>query len=224
MMNICKKLSLGFFTLLFPFLLNAQDSSRVKSDKIFQPYPISVSVFSNASALPVNPRQIFDRIHPGITVGTSFRYNRNEKHQLAQTVKLGLFYHRFVQSAFQLYSEFAYRYELKNGLGFDGMLGAGYVHSIPATDILELNNDGVYERKPNYGKPEIMGSIAIGTGYTFNKWGRGYHPRIFVNYQFWLQTPFINQYVPVLPNTALHVGFAYPLHKYGPPIKGKLDF
>src|SRR5688572_13856857 len=109
MMNVYKKISLPIFSLLFPLLLNAQDSSKVKSAKVFQPYPLSVSVFSNASALPVNPRQIFDRVHPGITVGTSFRYNKNEKHQLAQTVKLGFFYHRFVQSAFQLYSEFAYR-------------------------------------------------------------------------------------------------------------------
>jgi hypothetical protein len=147
-------------------------------------------------------------MHPGIDIGTAFRYNRNEKHQLAQTVKLGFFYHRFVQSAIQLYSEFAYRYELKNGLGFDAMAGAGYVHSIPNTEILKLNSNGVYEKETNLGKPEIMGSFAVGAGYKFAN-----DVRVFTNYQFWLQTPFINSYVPVLPNTALHLGISCPLNK-----------
>ncbi|RYD83453.1 MAG: hypothetical protein EOP53_00810 [Sphingobacteriales bacterium] len=224
-MHICRFRSLSFAILLLPYFVNAQDSSRTKQGKIFQPYPVSVSVFSNASALPTSPGQIFEHMHPGLDIGTSFRYNRSEKHQLAQTVKLGFFYHRFVQSAVQLYSEFAYRYELKNGLGFDALAGAGYVHSIPNTEILELNDQGVYEKKTNLGKPEIMGSFAIGAGYTFNKryresiakhtWNPPRLYRIFINYQFWLQTPFINSYVPVLPNTALHLGFSYPLHKYG---------
>ncbi|MGZ5304719.1 MAG: hypothetical protein ACXWDO_11440, partial [Bacteroidia bacterium] len=67
------------------------------------------------------------------------------------------------------------------------------------------NSDGVYVRKPNYGKPEAMGSIAVGAGYKIND-----GVRIFTNYQFWLQAPFIKQYVPVLPNTALHLGISYP--------------
>ncbi len=221
-MHICKKLAAIFLSLLFPLLLSAQDTTRAKKGKIFQPYPLIVSAFSNASALPTSPGQIFEKIHPGIMVGTAFRYNKNQTHQLSQTVKLGFFHHRFVQSAVQLYSEFAYRYELKNGLGFDAMAGAGYVHSIPHTEILVLNNDGVYEKKTNLGKPEFMGSTAIGLGYTFKKnqfLRKKTHPiylahpiRIFANYQFWLQAPFIKQYVPVLPNTALHIGLAYQLN------------
>lgn len=213
-MNICKVLAV-YISLLFPVLLHAQDSTRTKRVlKIFNPHAFTFSVFSNASALPVNPRQIFAHMHPGFTIGASFRYNTSPKHQWGQTVKTGFFYHRYVQGAIQLYSEVAYRYELKNGLGFDLMGGAGYVHSIPDTEILELNSDGEYVRKPNYGKPEFMGSIAAGAGYTFNgsSHKRPAHPvRVFTYYQFWLQTPFINQYVPVLPSTALHVGISYQI-------------
>lgn len=40
--------------------------------------------------------------------------------------------------------------------------------------------------------------------------------RFFLGYQFWLQSSFVEQYVPVLPNTALHVGVSIALRTSSP--------
>jgi hypothetical protein len=173
---------------------------------------LTFDIFSNATAMPTHPGQLFNPIHPGLTVGAEFRYNHNQTNQLGQTVKVGFFHHSLVQNGIQLYSEFHYNFQSKKRLGFDAFLGGGYIHSIPDHQIFKLNN-GVYERKANWGKPEAMGTLSIGTSYLVSSRTEPgpEKARIFINYQFWLQTPFVNQYVPVLPNTALHVGIKIPL-------------
>lgn len=168
---------------------------------------LTLDLFGNATTLPTHPVQIFKPVHPGLTIGMEFPYNDNTKHRIGQTVKLGLFYHQLVQTGVQLYSELHYSYQVKGGFGLDAQAGIGYIHSIPNHQIFKLNN-GVYEKKTNLGKPEFMGSIAIGAGYYINPEKTN---RIFASYQFWLQAPFVNQYVPVLPNTALHIGYARTL-------------
>jgi hypothetical protein len=57
-----------------------------------------------------------------------------------------------------------------------------------------------------------MLSAAIAAGYDFQV--KGKMPlRLFLQYQFWMQTPFVNKYVPLLPNAALHIGGIYQLPK-----------
>jgi hypothetical protein len=175
---------------------------------------ITLDVFSNATTLPTRPGSLFKPIHPGMTLGGDFRYNKNDTNRLAQTVKLGIFHHGLVQTGIQLYSEFHYSHLFKKRLTIDAFIGGGYIHSIPDHQIFVLKN-GVYEKKANWGKPEIMGTFSVGASYITDSWKRDPRTRIFVNYQFWVQTPFVNQYVPVLPNTALHIGCAKTIHPRG---------
>jgi hypothetical protein len=89
-------------------------------------------------------------------------------------------------------------------------IGAGYLHSFPGVEFFQLK-DGVYEKKNRIGRPQLMVTSAAGISYTLHS-GK-FPPRFFLDYQFYLQMPFINQYVPLVPNTVVHAGMALPLFK-----------
>jgi hypothetical protein len=125
-----KKLYLSFaLILLFP-VLNGHSQTR--------DIPVSISVFNNATALPPGVlRSLFSApVHPGVQVGTYFPWNSGERHELFQTLKLGYFYHRYSQHGIQIFSEGGYRYHIGRGFSAGPLIGAGYLHSIPDTQIL----------------------------------------------------------------------------------------
>ena len=171
--------------------------------------PLLLSVFSTGTQLPGGGvLGVFPvPVHPGLCAGTEFRYNRHLQRQWFQTVKVAVSYHRYVQTAVELYSEAGYRQMIWRGTGAEFRLGGGYLHAIPAAEIFRLRN-GVYEKKTNFGRAQAMLSAALGLSYAppalHNKM------RFFLDYQFFLQMPFVKQYVPLLPNTALHAGVAFP--------------
>lgn len=169
--------------------------------------PLVVSVFNQATLLPGT---VFfsDPVHLGVSVGTEFRYNQSTRNEWFQTAKIAVVHHQYVQTAVQLYSEGGYRRTVWNGIGVELRLGAGYLHAISAEEIFHLKN-GVYEPAKGWGRPQFMGSAAFGLSYRWLKGRRA--PRLFVEEQFFLQMPFVKSYVPLMPNTALHLGAAIPL-------------
>lgn len=198
-----KQLLTIYFLLVAPcqglFILNAQTASPATTQ------PLIVSVFNLGTQLPGS---VFTTpVHPGLSVGTEFRYNLHPLRQWFQTAKLGVSYHQYVQTAVQLYSEFGYRQAIWRGTAAEMRLGAGYLHAFSNTEVFSLK-DRSYDKKANLGRPQFMGSVALGLSYRLPK---GQHPpRFFVDCQFFLQMPFVKSYVPLLPNTALHVGAAVP--------------
>lgn len=165
-----------------------------------------VSVFNAATQLPIG--QFFSSpVHFGATAGAEFRYNRHASNQWFQTAKLGYSYHQYVQNTIQLYSELGYRRAIWKGTAAELRIGAGYLHAIPATEIFTLK-DGQYQKKTNLGRPQVMAGTALGISYTQQNTA---HPmRFFLDYQFYLQMPFVKSYVPLLPNTLLHFGVGVP--------------
>lgn len=179
-----------------------------------EPLPLTVAVVANATALPTRSGEIFKSFHPGLVVGTAFRHNNSLKNQLAQTLKVGYIYHQFVHHSVQLYSEFEYKRMIGRRLNISGAIGGGYIHLFSATQVFRRNEQGQYEKKPNRGRPQVMGTTALSIGYRLNH--DAVRPvEIFTRYQFFVQGPFVNEYVPVLPNAALHLGVSYPLFKRG---------
>ena len=173
-------------------------------------HPLVVSVFNNGTQLPGSGvLGVFTTpVHPGFSAGTEFRYNRHPKNIWFQTARLGFFYHQYSQSAVQLYTEAGYRRMIWRGFGAELRLGGGYLHSIPATEVFKMK-DGVYKKTLRLGRPQAMAGGTFGLSYTLQKGQRP--PRFFLDYQFYLQMPFAKQYVPVVPNVALHLGVALPI-------------
>ncbi len=179
-----------------------------------QRWPLQVSVFSNATLpLPgVVTRLFAEPLHPGFSLGTTYTYLRKGKHALLQTAKAGYFYHRYSQHAIQLYTEAGYRLHTRPGLDAGLLLGGGYLHAIPTNQVFTWNNRGEYERGKKLGRAQVMFSTSLEFGYTTSALADA-PVRFFLGYQFWLQAAFVKEYVPVLPNTTLHVGVSIPLRK-----------
>ncbi len=169
--------------------------------------PLTISVFTLGTQLPGGS---LSPLHPGLTAGTEFRYSRSDKNQWLQTAKLGIYYHKYSQMGIQLYSEAAYRRALWQRLTAEARLGAGYLHAVPDLQVFELRN-GEYRRKKTPGRAQFMAGLAAGLGYRLGNASDA--PRVFVDYQFFLQMPFVKSYVPLLPNTALHLGIGFPFFK-----------
>jgi hypothetical protein len=168
--------------------------------------PLVVSVFNVGTQLP---GKVFTwPVHPGFSAGTEFRYNSSPVNQWFQTARLGLFYHQFTQTALQLYSEAGYRRVIWKGIGAELRMGGGYLHSFPDLEVFEMKK-GAYEKKRQLGRPQAMAGAALGISYTLPS----ENARLFVDYQFFMQMPFVKSYVPLLPNTALHLGAAVPFFK-----------
>lgn len=170
--------------------------------------PLVVSVFNIGTVLPgTGIAGIFTvPVHPGISLGTEFRYNKSSTNQWFQTARLGIFHHRLVQTGIQLYSEVGYRRDIWKGIGAELRLGAGYLHAFTDTEVFKLQ-DGRYVKKADWGRAQFMAGGTFGLSYVLPLKNS---PRVFIDYQFYLQMPYVKSYVPQLPNTALHLGVAFP--------------
>lgn len=151
-----------------------------------------------------------DVIHPGILAAYGRNIAMAPHHDWFVELRLGYFYHRYVQHAIPLYLNFGYRYKIAGRFSADCSLGAGYMHSIPATAELKLNSNGDYVKSKRAGRMQAMTTFSLGFGYTLNP-----HSvravKIFTAYQQMLQMPFVRSYVPVLPYNTFLIGVCYNL-------------
>lgn len=169
---------------------------------------------NNHSALPFSRfgKLAIKDFHLSYELGKSFTLKeKDQKYVWFQTANLGFFKHRFVQSGILLYSENGYEKFLKPSLGVNAKLGLGYYHMFTATDIIEQNSQGVYEKKNDWGRPQAIFTFSLGLTQSIIP-AVNTAPKISLEYQIRMQTPFVKSYVPLLPYNALKIGFIFPLH------------
>ena len=173
---------------------------------------VSLAFTDNASAYPFGKFIGFleEPVHAGFEAGWSHATKKN-KHFWYWDLKAGYFYHQYVQNGILLYGDYGYRYQPFPHFSADISLGAGYFHSIPATAVLKLNDDGEYENGKGIGRPQVIFPLTMGINYDF-QWRPGQSGKIFLQYQQRLQVPFIKTYVPVLPYNQIAVGLAIDIH------------
>jgi hypothetical protein len=151
-----------------------------------------------------------DVIHPGIQAAYGRNIAMAQHHDWFVELRLGYFYHRYVQHAIPLSLNFGYRYKVGSHFSAETSLGAGYMHSIPATAELKLDSNGEYVKSKGVGRMQAMATFSIGFGYTLNP--HATRPvKIFTAYQQLLQMPFVKSYVPVLPYNTFLIGVCYNL-------------
>jgi hypothetical protein len=173
---------------------------------------VSLAVTNQHSAFPFSTfKNLFAKeFNPGLEVGYGFNRKTRPRHDWYQAFKAGYFYHRFVQHAVPLYTQIGYRYKLQQ-LRFTAALGAGYLHSIPATAVLELQMDGTYKNAKGIGRGQALILLSTGAEYMLSKSNTA--PTVFLHYRQQLQTPFINSYVPLLPYNGLALGLSFSIKK-----------
>lgn len=170
---------------------------------------LSIAFVNTASAHPFKKfGNLVTNMHqPGVELGYTFNWKTRRHHDWYQGIKAGYIYHRFVQHAIPLYTDIGYRYKFKEKWSAYSAIGAGYLHSISATDQFELQDDGNYKKKKSIGRIQAMAVFNLGVGYTFS----GKLPmKIFTTYQQQIQMPFIKSYVPILPYNSLLLGVSIP--------------
>ena len=174
---------------------------------------ITLAVTNNHSAYPFGSFSslVSGPYHPGVELGYGFNWKTANKHDWYQDFHLGYFYHRFVQHAITLYTQAGYRFKPWKRLQFNTAIGAGYLHSIPATAVFKLNNNGEYEKAKGLGRAQAMFNFSLGARYFLSK--KQNAPSLFVQYTQQLQAPFINAYVPLLPYNNISFGLSIPLKK-----------
>lgn len=175
--------------------------------------PLQISFYDNATLFPGSDQWAVwgFPVHPGVTLGTEFYYRQQSNSDVFQSVRAGYHFQRFIQHSVLLYSELGYRQKW-NRISLEGRLGGGYLHAISASPVYRQTNNGSFERTGRLGRPQAMVSLALGPAFRIA--GTETDPVwLFVQYQAYLQLPFVGQYIPILPNTALHLGVSIPLLK-----------
>lgn len=173
---------------------------------------VSLAITNHHSAYPFSSfANLFTKeFHPGVEFAYGFNWKTAPKHDWYQTFKAGYFYHRFVQHAIPLYTQLGYRYKL-NPFQLSAALGAGYLHFIPATAVLQLSDDGTYEKSKGIGRGQALFNFSVGAQYNITK--NSQKPvAVFIDYRQQLQTPFIKSYVPLLPYNSIAFGISVPLN------------
>ncbi|MBD0349778.1 MAG: hypothetical protein ICV65_01350, partial [Flavisolibacter sp.] len=86
-----------------------------------------------------------------------------------------------------------------------------YMHSVPATAVLKLNEQGEYKNVKGIGRGQAIVNLTFGAHYKINL--QSSKPlTLSLQYQQRLQTPFVKSYVPFLPYNSLQLGVRLPLH------------
>lgn len=183
-----KQLLLFLTAIVFSQLLHASKTHKIA---------LSGSVFSNATALPL---KLPFPVHPGLTVGGDFPLFKSDK--FVQTVKLGSYFHNFSQHAFQLYTETNFVQPIGETFSARAGLGGGYLLSVTKAESFKFEN-GSYSQASQL-RNQAMASTSMSVYYAIVP----QYLSLFTSYQFWFQMPFVKGYVPVLPNTSLHIGIS----------------
>lgn len=172
---------------------------------------VGITFTNTISAKPLSSfGDLFKKpFHPGIELSYGFNWATKPNHDWYQQIKLGYFFHRFVQHGIPLYTNFGYRYKFTPHIFTEVSIGGGYLHSIPATAKLKADANGDYKNNKGIGRPQAMAAFNIGAGYKFTT----VPLKLYVNYQPRIQFPFVKSYVPMLPYNSLMIGAAVPLNK-----------
>ena len=179
-----------------------------------QPTYVTASFYNTQNAMPFGKLSgLFGGVvHPGIELGYGKEVWQKPKHFWSLEMKLGLFYHRYVQYGIPLYLDFGYNHTLVRRVSIKTSVGAGYMHSIPAADKFKLNSNGEYKNNKGIGRMQAIATFGLGLEYSL-KPNSSRPVVIFTNYQQRIQFPFVKSYVPLLPYNSFMIGIHLPLKK-----------
>ncbi|MBN2683027.1 MAG: hypothetical protein JXR58_11005 [Bacteroidales bacterium] len=178
------------------------------------PIPLSIALTNNSTQLPGSGTLgvLHTPVHPGITLGTYKLWSAKAKHAWLQSLKLAYFYHHYSQHAISLYTEIVWSYSLAKNFGTNISAGSGYLHAIKDVQVFEMNENGSYEKKKSIGSAQFAAGLQLGFFYRINR--ANINPiSLFADYRFWVQTPFVKEYVPVLPYSTFQIGFTFFIFK-----------
>lgn len=164
--------------------------------------PLTVSVFTHAVSLPAF-RGFTKNPNFGIRVGTEVYYRNRTGSQLIQTLNVGVYQHRALQTGLFLNTELGYR-KFIGGLYAETFVGIGALEL--SQHLRSYQPDGAGEFRPaSRFMLRLMPSLSAGLGYRFGASSTA-PVSLYTRCELFAETPFSNGGLPLLPHSALHVG------------------
>ena len=191
--------------LLFILLISTFDSYSK-----FTSWEIRFS--NNTTGVPfVTYDQLFySNFHPGLDVGLNYKLNSNVKHQLLLNSDIGVFYHRYLQTALKVYPELEYKFVASPKWEFFGGINAGYMYSFENVAVLKLDDNGDYNKISSFnGRNQFMGGLKFGAGFKPSDKESGV--TYIVAFSSLVQGPFVKGYVPIVPYNSISIGVNFPI-------------
>jgi len=174
---------------------------------------ISAMISNNVTSFPVTgyPQLFYSQFHPGIDVAKSWKINKSTKHQLWIDANVGVFYHRFVQTALKVYPSIDYKFLACERFRINIGLGLGYLHSFDGYEVFKLKEGSGYETEKVWiGRPQFLGTLNWGCDFKLKK-DADNSPLLVFQLRTNVQGPFVNNYVPILPVNSVLLGLTLPL-------------
>lgn len=175
--------------------------------------PVRISVFSESTSMPFS-RAIATPLHPGIELGTDFRWKETNRFRLYPVVTVGYHFHKHLYQAIHISGSLGIDLKLDFGLNIKSMLGIGYMHTFTTQQEYRFSN-GSYRSGPDRGNARVIPSLSLGFGYRI-KPSAEISPEIFALYQTWIEFPYSPGFIPVMAHTNIHLGYKFfpfhPLH------------
>jgi len=147
----------------------------------------------------------------GLDINLEMIRNRNKTVSLLYNSSISWYYHDQFANAFLL--DFAIGCRIKpkpSGFFFNSDIGLGYQLSLNPVYMYELNNNGEYVRDKFVSRSSIIIPVSVKLGHNFEK--TKYPVSIFVKYKWFVQTPYIDDAVPIITHGTLHFGFGIGLN------------
>jgi hypothetical protein len=194
------KVAQSVLLLLFASSLYGQPSSQPPDAY----YRLAVSNSQTAKPFGKLSSLFYKDFHPGLEIGYG-KLKTKDHHQWFVELNLSYLFHRWVQHNIALSANGGYRHMIGSSWGAKAKLGGGFQLSIPVQKVFAISENGLKER--NTLRPQFVGSLGVGFDKQISDRGQ----MIFLEYVQKIQTPFIKEYVPLLPYNSLMIGITLPV-------------
>ncbi|HSB92983.1 MAG TPA: hypothetical protein VLC28_07705 [Flavitalea sp.] len=188
-----------FATVICCLSFGAQ-SQKLKYIKIGITNSQTARPFTKFSALFTSP------IHPGFELGYGMSQRIGKRSQWFFEPAIAYTFHRWVQHNISIVAQEYFCYMLGAGFSITARLGAGYQLSIPTTTVFELSGETI-KSKPFAARSQFIFNGGVGANKSIDKHGM----MIGLLYQQKIQTPFVRNYVPLLPYNSMMISLTIPI-------------
>ena len=197
--SFLRKMFSVLFLVMLVIVLQAQTDDKPR-EKFFR-----VAISNSHAAKPFGSFSslFYKDFHPGIDIGYESILNNKNQHQWFYEIRLGYMFHQWVQHNIPLYGNIGYRYEVVPSWFAEIKLGGGYQLSIPDSKVFEITESDGVKKKNNFGRSQVIGNFIASVSKKLSKVS-GTH--VFLEYKQQIQTPFIKEYVPLLPYNSVLIG------------------
>ena len=148
--------------------------------------------------------------HPGINAGFEYYPFQSDSYQMILASNLGGYVHTRNNTSLFIRGQWGQRVRFNNGFFVDQFIGLGYLHHFThGGDNYEVLPNGAVIEISNSGRPMIMPSVAVGTGYDFAK-KTSLNLVYFLRPELFWKAPFNGYY---LTHVAVNTGFIFKFSK-----------